>query len=142
MATVLIVEDDPANILVFSKILTKRASLDVLHTEDAVEVLQLAESGQIDLILMDVSLAHSSYEGKPVDGIAITRMLKDNEATASIPVILVTAHAMRGDRENFLSQSGAEGYISKPVVDQHAFVSQIQDLLQATAAEQGNESIG
>lgn len=131
MATVLIVEDDQANILVFSKILKKRASLDVLHTEDAAEVLELAKSGQIDLILMDVSLAHSSYQGKPVDGIAITRMLKENEETAQIPVILVTAHAMRGDRENFLSQSGADSYISKPVVDQQAFVSQIQALIQA-----------
>jgi len=129
MATVLIVEDDPANILVFSKILKKRASLDVLHTEDAAEVLELAKSGQVDLILMDVSLAHSSYQGKPVDGIAITRMLKENEETAKIPVILVTAHAMRGDRENFLSQSGADSYISKPVVDQQAFVSHIQALI-------------
>ncbi|MGA1264375.1 MAG: response regulator [Prochlorothrix sp.] len=131
MATVLIVEDDPANILVFSKILKKRASLDVLHTEDAAEVLELAKSGQIDLILMDVSLAHSSYQGKPVDGIAITQMLKENEETARIPVILVTAHAMRGDRENFLSQSGADSYISKPVVDQQAFVNQIQSLIAA-----------
>jgi two-component system, cell cycle response regulator DivK len=129
MATVLIVEDDPANILVFSKILKKRAQLDVIHTEDAEEVVQLAESGQVDLVLMDVSLAHTSYKGKPMDGIAITQMLKANEKTAHLPVILVTAHAMRGDRESFLAQSGADSYISKPVVDQQAFVDQIQSLM-------------
>ncbi|KKI98151.1 response regulator [Prochlorothrix hollandica] len=131
MATVLIVEDDPANILVFTKILKKRAKLDVLHTEDATEVMKLASSGEISLILMDVSLAHSSYEGKPVDGIAITRMLKADASTAHLPVILVTAHAMRGDRENFLSQSGADSYISKPVIDQQAFVDHIQRLIVA-----------
>ena len=131
MATVLIVEDDPANILVFTKILKKRAKLDVLHTEDATEVMKLASSGEISLILMDVSLAHSSYEWKPVDGIAITRMLKADASTAHLPVILVTAHAMRGDRENFLSQSGADSYISKPVIDQQAFVDHIQRLIVA-----------
>jgi CheY-like chemotaxis protein len=74
---------------------------------------------------MDVSLAHSVYQGKAVDGIAITQMLKSNPQTASLPVILVTAHAMEGDRENFLKQSGADGYISKPVVDHQQFIAQI-----------------
>jgi CheY-like chemotaxis protein len=78
---------------------------------------------------MDVSLARSEYQGKPVDGIEITRMLKANPKTAQLPVILVTAHAMQGDRENFLSQSGADSYISKPVIDQQAFVDQIQAML-------------
>jgi two-component system cell cycle response regulator DivK len=70
---------------------------------------------EADVILMDVSLAHSLFEGKPVDGIKITQMLKADPATSDLPVILVTAHAMQGDRENFLQQSGADGYISKPV---------------------------
>lgn len=129
MAKVLIVEDDPANILVFSKILVKRGQLDVAHTEDVDEVVQLAQAKTIDLILMDVSLTHSTYQGRPMDGIQITRLLKENPDTAHIPIILITAHAMRGDRENFLTQSGADDYISKPVVDQAAFVAQIKALL-------------
>jgi CheY-like chemotaxis protein len=129
MAKILIVEDDPANILVFTKILVKRGKWDVMHTENAEEVIQLAEKQQIDLILMDVSLTHSTYEGKPVDGIQITRLLKSNPSTAKLPIILVTAHAMQGDRESFLSQSGADSYISKPVVDQDAFVEKIRSLL-------------
>lgn len=129
MAKILIVEDDPANILVFTKILVKRGKWDVAHTENAEEVIELAEKKQIDLILMDVSLTHSTYEGQSVDGIQITRLLKSNPSTAKLPIILVTAHAMQGDRENFLSQSGADSYISKPVVDQDAFVEQIRSLL-------------
>lgn len=129
MTTVLIVEDDPINFRVFSKILTKRGGLDVKGTEDVEEVLQFATSGEVDVILMDVSLANSVYEGKPVDGIKITQMLKSNPQTASLPVILVTAHAMQGDREHFLKQSGADDYISKPIVDHQKFIAQIVSLV-------------
>ncbi|MGB5637322.1 MAG: response regulator [Waterburya sp.] len=132
MTTVLIVEDDPINLRVFSKILTKRGGLQVRGTEIVEEVLQYAQSGEVDAILMDVALANSTYEDKPVDGIKITQMLKADSATASLPIILVTAHAMEGDRENFLRQSGADGYISKPVVDHEAFIQQIISLINKT----------
>jgi CheY-like chemotaxis protein len=129
MKTVLIVEDDLINARVFSKILTKRGRLEVKHTENVDEVMQIAQTGAADIILMDVSLAHSVYQGKPVDGIKITQMLKADPQTAALPIILVTAHAMQGDRENFLKQSGADDYISKPVVDHQQFVDQVMALL-------------
>lgn len=129
MKTVLIVEDDLVNARVFTKILTKRGGLAVKHTENVDEVMQITQSGEVDVVLMDVSLANSIYQGKPVDGIKITQMLKANPDTANLPVILVTAHAMDGDRESFLAQSGADGYISKPVVDHQAFVDQIKTMI-------------
>ncbi len=125
MATVLIVEDDPINLRVFSKILTKRGGLTVKGTEDVDEVMKIAQQGEVDIILMDVSLSHSVYQGEAVDGIKITQVLKADPTTANLPVILVTAHAMEGDREHFLEKSGADGYISKPVVDHEKFVDQI-----------------
>ncbi len=129
MKTVLIVEDDLVNARVFSKILTKRGGLGVKHTEDVDEVIKIAQAKEADIILMDVSLSRSVYEGKSVDGIKITQMLKSDPQTAALPIILVTAHAMEGDRESFLKQSGADGYISKPVVDHQQFVDQIIALL-------------
>ncbi|MCY7320689.1 MAG: response regulator, partial [Phormidesmis sp. CAN_BIN36] len=99
------------------------------HTEDVSEVIQIAQSGEVALILMDVSLTRSVYEGKMMDGIKITRLLKANPLTVNVPVILLTAYAMEGDREKFLSQSGADDYISKPVIDHQAFVDQIKALL-------------
>ncbi len=129
MKTVLIVEDDLINARVFSKILTKRGGLDVKHTENVDEVMRIAQAGEADIILMDVSLSRSVYQGKSVDGIKITQMLKADPLTENLPIILVTAHAMEGDRENFLKQSGADGYISKPVVDHQQFVNQIMALL-------------
>lgn len=129
MTTVLIVEDDLINARVFSKILTKRGGLEVKHTENVEEVMQIAQAGEADIILMDVSLSRSVYQGKSVDGIKITQMLKADPQTAELPIILVTAHAMEGDRESFLKQSGADGYISKPVVDHQEFVDKIKSLL-------------
>ncbi len=129
MKTVLIVEDDQVNARVFSKILTKRGGLAVKHTEDVEEVVKIAKSKEADLILMDVSLARSVYQGKSVDGIKITQILKADPQTDKLPIILVTAHAMAGDRESFLRQSGADGYISKPVVDHQEFINQIKSLL-------------
>ncbi|MEL6399894.1 MAG: response regulator [Cyanobacteria bacterium P01_A01_bin.70] len=129
MKTVLIVEDDMINARVFSKILSKRGGFTVKHTEDVDEVMTIARDRQADVILMDVSLAHSLFEGKPVDGIKITQMLKADPITADLPVILVTAHAMQGDRESFLEQSGADGYISKPVIDHQKFVDDIAALM-------------
>jgi CheY-like chemotaxis protein len=129
MKTVLIVEDDLVNARVFSKILTKRGGLGVKHTENVDEVIKIAQAKEADIILMDVSLSRSVYEGKSVDGIKITQMLKSDPQTAALPIILVTAHAMEGDRESFLRQSGADGYISKPVVDHQQFVEQIIALL-------------
>ncbi len=129
MGTVLIVEDDLINARVFTKVLTKRGNLVVKHTEDVEEVLQLAQARAVDVILMDVSLARSFYQGKQVDGIRITQMLKADPATADLPVILITAHAMRGDREHLLAQSGADDYISKPVIDHQEFVDKVKTLI-------------
>ncbi|OAB59789.1 hypothetical protein AY600_05370 [Phormidium willei BDU 130791] len=129
MKTVLIVEDDLVNARVFSKILTKRGGMAVKHTENVEEVMEIAQAGDADIILMDVSLAHSVYQGQSVDGIKITQILKSDPVTAKLPIILVTAHAMAGDRETFLSQSGADGYISKPVVDHQEFVDKIRALI-------------
>ena len=128
MTTVLIVEDDPINLRVFAKILTKLGDMKVKGTEDVEEVMKIAQSRQADIILMDVSLAGCVYQGETVDGIKITQMLKADPHTADLPIILVTAHAMEGDREKFLKQSGADGYISKPVIDHQEFVGQIEKI--------------
>jgi two-component system cell cycle response regulator DivK len=109
--------------------LTKRGGLTVKHTENVEEVIQIAQNKEADLILMDVSLARSVYKGQSVDGIKITQLLKAQPETAKLPIILVTAHAMAGDREDFLAQSGADDYISKPVIDHQEFVDKIKSLL-------------
>jgi CheY-like chemotaxis protein len=133
MPTVLLVEDDPVNARVFEKVLKKRGGFEVLHSQDVEEILQLAHQQAVDLILLDVSLSQSTHAGEAVDGIRIAQLLKGDPATQSVPIILVTAHAMRGDREAFLAQSGADGYIAKPVIDHQEMVDQVEALLTSVS---------
>jgi CheY-like chemotaxis protein len=83
----------------------------------------------VDLVIMDVSLSNSRLEGKSVDGLEITRRLKADPATRQIPVLLATAHAMKGSKEKFLKESGADGYISKPIVSADELLQQIETLI-------------
>jgi two-component system cell cycle response regulator DivK len=135
MAKVLLVEDDPANARVFEKVLQRRGGFEVLHSQDVGQILQLAQAREVDVILLDVSLSQSTFRGEAVDGIRIAQLLKGDPRTSSIPILLVTAHAMRGDRETFLAQSGADGYIAKPVVDHEEMVNQVRQVL--AQAQQG-----
>ncbi|USR90266.1 response regulator [Phormidium yuhuli AB48] len=129
MTTILVVEDDPINWMVFQKVLKRRGGLDSIHSEDVEEVLNIVRSGEVSVVLMDVSLKNSHYQGESVDGIRITQLLKADPETAKLPVILVTANAMVGDRETFLKASGADGYIAKPILDHVGFVQQIKQII-------------
>jgi CheY-like chemotaxis protein len=103
--------------------------LNVKGTEDVEEVMKIAQAGDVDIILMDVCLAHSVYQGKPVDSIKISQMLKADAQASNLPIILITANMMEGGHEALLKQSGADGYISRPIVDHQKFVEQILALL-------------
>lgn len=130
---ILIVEDDPINVKFMSVVLIRKGKYQVVVSEDVLEIMALAASGEIGAIIMDISLSRSTYEGKKVDGIFITQMLKANPATAGIPVILATAHAMTGDRERFLKLTGAEHYLSKPIHDPDHFLGEVRKVLPAGA---------
>jgi CheY-like chemotaxis protein len=82
---------------------------------------------------MDISLSRTIYQGRKVDGIFITKMLKADPATAGIPVMLATAHAMSGDRERFLAETGAEHYLSKPIHDPDHFLAEVKKVLPVGA---------
>ena len=122
---VLIVNSDEINVRAFSKIILRYGgenNFSVRASENTEEILLLAASGKIDVILMGIALANSIYQGKPTDGLTITRLLKSDPKTASIPVLLTCAYGMKGDRESFLALSGADAYISLPITDRQAFV--------------------
>lgn len=131
MARILVVEDDSINAKLFELVLQRVGRHQVTVTEDAGEVVHAAGSGEVDLIMMDVSLSNTHFEGRAVDGLDLTRILKANAETAGVPIVLTTAHAMRGDRERFLRESGADDYISKPIEDNHQLVALVQNLLDA-----------
>ena len=133
MKHVLVVEDDPHNAVVFRKLLEKRAGCRVTITDSAEDLLRYAADGGIDLIIMDVSLAHARWRGRAVSGVDLCRMLREDPRSAGIPVVIATAHAMRGDAERLLAESGANDYVAKPIVDHDAFVARIRGLLEEAA---------
>ena len=133
MKHVVVVEDDAHNAIVVRKIIERRAGYRVTVTESTEELLRLAAGGSVDLVLMDVSLPNARHEGKTVNGIDLCRLLRWDPRSAGIPIVLVTAHAMRGDSERLLAESGADGYLSKPILDHDAFVRHLRGLIEEAA---------
>ncbi|HCZ32139.1 MAG TPA: hypothetical protein DHV93_00845 [Holophagaceae bacterium] len=123
---ILLVEDDPINVKFIQTVLVKKGGYEVLVSEEVEEILRLAREADLKAVIMDVSLSRSSYQGQKVDGIFITQLLKKDEATRHIPVLLATAHAMFGDREKYLELTGAEGYIAKPIHDPAALIEAVK----------------
>jgi len=128
---ILLVEDDPINVKFIQTVLVKKGGYEVVVSEEVDEILRLAHEADLLAIIMDVSLSRSSYEGKKVDGIFITQLLKKDEITRHIPVLLATAHAMFGDREKYLELTGAEGYIAKPIHDPAILIEAIKAVIGA-----------
>jgi two-component system cell cycle response regulator DivK len=106
MPRVLIVEDNPAN-MTLATFLLESVGHTVLTARDAEAGLTVAREQQPDLILMDIQLPG-------MDGLEATALLKQDEATRSIPVIALTALAMKGD-EARIRAAGCDGYIAKPL---------------------------
>ena len=106
MARVLIVEDNPVNMKLVV-VLLQSAGHTVLSARDAEAALTLARDEQPDLILMDIQLPG-------MDGLEATVLLKRDDATRGIPVIALTALAMKGDEER-IRAAGCDGYIAKPM---------------------------
>ena len=133
MKHVLVVEDDPHNAALFHKILEKRAGYRVTVTENAAEILRLAAGGEVDLVILDVSLGNTRLDGQAVSGVELCQRLKSDARTVGIPVLLATAHAMRGDCERLLAESGADDYVSKPILDHALFAAQVRAHLNEAA---------
>jgi two-component system cell cycle response regulator DivK len=104
--TVLIVEDNELNMKLFHDLLEAHG-YRTLQTRDGLEALKLARENEPDLILMDIQLPE-------VSGLEITKWIKEDDNLRSIPVIAVTAFAMKGDEEK-IRKGGCEAYIAKPI---------------------------
>jgi two-component system, cell cycle response regulator DivK len=104
--TVLIVEDNELNMKLFHDLLEAHG-YQTLEARTGPEALKLAIDHRPDLILMDIQLPE-------VSGLEVTRKIKDNAELADIPIIAVTAFAMKGDEER-IRQGGCEDYIAKPI---------------------------
>ncbi|NLO07185.1 MAG: response regulator [candidate division WS1 bacterium] len=133
MARIVVVEDDPVSARVVDRVLTRMGGHEVTISEDGDEVLALCATGRVDLLVMDISLANTTVEGDAVDGVRLTQLIRDR-SPQYLPVLLVTAHAMQGDRTCLLQSTGADAYLAKPIVDHPALVALVDDLLRGSEA--------
>jgi two-component system cell cycle response regulator DivK len=104
--TVLIVEDNDLNMKLFHDLLEAHG-YQTLQTRDGVEALKIARDQKPDLILMDIQLPE-------VSGLEVAKWIKEDDNLRSIPIVAVTAFAMKGDEEK-IRQGGCEAYIAKPI---------------------------
>lgn len=106
MSRVLLIEDNPTNRKLIGDVL-RRAGHDVREAFSADEGIPVAVALHPDLIVMDIQLPGT-------DGLTATRLLRADHATRDIPILAVTAHAMRGDEKRILA-AGCDGYVAKPI---------------------------
>ncbi|MDC9700956.1 MAG: response regulator [Alphaproteobacteria bacterium] len=117
---VLIVEDNSLNMRLFNDLL-EAYGYETVQTRNGMEAMDLARKHKPDLILMDIQLPE-------ISGLDVTRWLKSDAELKAIPVIAVTAFAMKGDEER-IRKGGCEAYISKPIsVSQ--FISTVKHFLE------------
>jgi CheY-like chemotaxis protein len=120
---VLLVEDNPMNLELATDLL-EACGIEVIAANSGEAAMKLAQEQKPNLILMDLSLPG-------MDGLQATAALKANPQTRLIPVVAVTAHAMKGDEQKALD-AGCEGYITKPI-DTRMFPMLIAEYLQRAA---------
>ena len=104
--TVLIVEDNELNMKLFHDLLDAHG-FQTLQTRDGMDALAIAREHHPDLILMDIQLPE-------VSGLEVTKWIKEDDELSSIPIVAVTAFAMKGDEEK-IRDGGCEAYIAKPI---------------------------
>jgi signal transduction histidine kinase len=114
------VEDDPSSAMLVQRIL-EAEGYEVIVVTDGITALQVAPQAQPDLILMDINISG-------LDGYEVTTRLRSYPATQEVPIVAVTAAALRGDRERTLI-AGCDGYISKPI-DVDTFPQQVAEFLR------------
>ena len=117
---VLIVEDNELNMKLFHDLLEAQG-YETLETREGLAALTLAREHKPDLILMDIQLPE-------ISGLEVTKWLKDDESLAHIPVIAVTAFAMKGDEER-IRAGGCAAYIAKPIAVAH-FLETVKKFLE------------
>ena len=124
MKRIAVVEDNPDNRLLVQVILESQYLIDEYETGFA--ALEGLRSRKPDLVLLDISLPE-------MDGSEVLRRIRADQQLADLPVIALTAHAMTGDREKFLS-TGFNEYVTKPIVDESLLLGAIERLLNGKAS--------
>lgn len=125
---ILLVEDDWLLAKGTAKLVERLGGHTVEITTEPEYIFQQCEAGAIDLVMMDVNLPGTRWQGQEMSGADLSTLLKTNPRTAHIPIILVTAYAMTAQREMLLQISQADELFTKPITDYDSLMERIEKL--------------
>jgi CheY-like chemotaxis protein len=125
---ILIVEDD-IFMQDFYRAIFKKIGGNYIILENATDIIEEVEKGDVGLIIMDINLRNTYLDDKRTDGIKFTRYLKQHFSNMKIPILLITAYPVSSLGENFLEESMADDYLIKPIVDYNKLIEKINKLV-------------
>ncbi len=124
---IIIVEDDPFS-QEFYLLLFEKRGYDCMIEEDGDKLIQDIQTDNVDLIIMDINLRNTYFEGEKIDGVQLSRMIKQNEKLKSIPILLITAYSDSIVENKYFDESMAEDYIIKPITDFNKLINKVEGL--------------
>lgn len=125
---IIIVEDDPFT-QEFYKYLFSKTKYSTVTMEDGDKLIEKLGEENVNLIIMDINLKNTYMNGEKVDGVILSKFIKNNEKFANIPILLVTAYQKGIGQNNFLEESRADDYIVKPIVDYNELLNKVNNLI-------------
>ena len=125
---VLLVEDDLLLARGTAKLLERLGGHQVEINVKCEEILKTAQAGEVDIILMDINLPGAVWNGDKVSGSDLSRILKSQEQTKNIPIILLTAYAIKSERDILLRQSLADEFFLKPITNYPELIALMKNL--------------
>ncbi len=126
---ILLVDDDTMLAETTATLIECTGDCQVYITDEPTEVFRQCQSGNIDVVMMDVNLPGAEWQGKSVSGADLSRLLKTQPQTANIPIILVTAYALVNEQHYLLETSKADSFYAKPILDFDLFLEGLKQLI-------------
>ena len=124
---IIIVEDDPFS-QEFYLLLFEKRGYDCVVEEDGDKLIKDIQNENVDLIIMDINLRNTYFEGEKIDGVQLSRIIKQNEKLKSIPILLITAYSDSIVENKYFEESMAEDYIIKPITDFNKLINKVEGL--------------
>ena len=128
MKKLIVVEDDKITQQFYTMFFDKNG-YDTVITDNGDKIFDTLLNEKVGLILMDINLSNSYLNGEKIDGIKLSQIIKSDERTKDIPLVLVTASSLSSQLKHFLSETNAEEIVTKPILDYNRFLIKINNYL-------------
>ena len=126
---IIIVEDDPFT-KQFYDYLFNKTDYTVIQSEDGDEIIKQLSCNEVVLIILDINLKNTFLNGEKIDGISISRFLKQSAQFSNIPILLATAYQKKMGNRNYFEESLADDYIVKPITDFNSLLNKVDQLVR------------